>query len=85
MFIKNSKTEVQKQIHEFFLNINDKTGEELKGVKRLAMKFKIPLKEKRRLFCKKCLMPYKTPKIRIKKNVKSVVCENCGYVSRLKI
>ena len=81
---KISKTGAKKQIEEFFLNIKNKTPKEVKKIKKLAMSFNLPLKEKRRTFCKKCLGP-KAKKIRIRNKIKSVVCEDCGYVSRWKI
>ena len=82
---KTSKTEAKKEIDEFFKDIKNKSPKEIKKIKRLAMSKKIPLKEKRKLFCKKCLSPYKNPKIRIKNKIKSIKCENCGYISRWKI
>ncbi len=82
---KISKTEARKHIKEFFSDIKDKTPKEVKKIKRFAMRHNIKLGELRKKFCKKCLMLYKTPKIRIKKGVKSVTCENCGYVSKWKI
>ncbi len=85
MLKKTSKKEVEKHISEFFSNINDRTPKEVKKTRRLAMKFKIPLKEKRKLFCKKCFNPYKTPKTRIKNKIKSVLCENCGSISKWRI
>jgi RNase P subunit RPR2 len=45
----------------------------------------IKLEYKRKLFCKKCLNPYKNSKIRIKNKTKIINCENCGYVSRWEI
>ena len=81
---KISKTGAKKQIEEFFLNIKNKTPKEVKKIKKLAMSFNLPLKEKRKTFCKKCLSP-KVKKIRIRNKIKSVVCEDCGYVSRWKI
>lgn len=82
---KKSKTEVESQIKEFFSNINDKTPKGVRKIKRLAMSHNIPLKGKRKSFCKKCLIPYKNPKIRVKSGIKIVTCENCGYVSRWRI
>lgn len=82
---KISRKEAEKQISEFFLNIQDKTPKEVKKIKRLAMKFNIPLRDKRRSFCKKCFYPHKTPKIRIKTGVKRVMCKECGYENRWKI
>ena len=82
---KISKKEINKIINEFFKNIKKKTPKEIRKIKRLAMSENILLKEKRKLFCKKCLMPYKNPKIRIKNKIKSVTCENCDYISRWKL
>ena len=82
---KISRTESKKQIEEFFLNIKDKTPKEVKKIKKLAMGFNLPLKEKRKTFCKKCLSPYKTQKIKIRNKIKSIVCEDCGYVSRWRV
>ncbi len=82
---KISKSEAKEQIKNFFPDIKDKTPKEVKKIKRLAMSHNIPLKEKRKKFCKKCLNPYKNPKIRIKRKTKTVTCENCGYVSRYKL
>jgi len=82
---KLSRTEAKKQIEEFFLNIKNKTPKEVKKIKKLAMGFNLPLKEKRKTFCKECLSPYKSPKIRIRNKIKSVVCKDCGYISRWRI
>jgi len=82
---KLSKSEAAKQVEEFFSNIKDKTPKEVKKIKRLAANSNIRLREKRKLFCKKCLEPYKNPKVRINKGIKSVECGNCGYVARWKI
>ena len=81
---KISKTEVESQLKQFFSNIKDKAPKEVKKIKRLAMRHNLPLKDKRKLFCKKCYSPYKNPKIRIKNKIKTVTCENCGYVVRWK-
>lgn len=82
---KISKKEAKKQIEEFFLNIKDKTPKEVKKIKKFAMNFNLPLKEKRKTFCKKCLSPYKVKKIRIRNKIKSIVCKDCGYVNRWRI
>ncbi len=83
--MKKTKKEIIKDIDDFFRNIKTKTPKEVKKIKKLAMKYKIPLKEKRKLFCKKCYSPFISPKIRIKKGLKIVECKSCGYVSRWKI
>jgi|TARA_Y100000034_G_scaffold31485_1_gene38491 RNase P subunit RPR2 len=82
---KSSKSEIKKQIQEFFLDIKNKSSNDVKKIKRIAMSQNIPLKETRKKFCKKCFVPYKNPKIRIKNKIKIITCENCDYVSRWKI
>lgn len=83
---KISKTDVQNQIDDFFKNIREKSSSDIKKIKKIAMSKKIPLKEKRKLFCKYCLNPYKgLEKIRIKNKIKSIECHKCGKVSRWKI
>ncbi len=86
MNFKISKKEAEQKINEFFKGVKNKSPNEIKKIKRLAANKKILLKEKRKLFCKKCLNPYSgNEKIRIKNNLKSVECLNCGNISRWKI
>ena len=82
-----SKSEASKEIEEFFKseNLKKATAKEIKKIKRIAMKHNLQLKEKRKLFCKKCFNVYNKSKIRIKDKIKFIVCENCGYVSRWKV
>lgn len=80
-----NKKEVEAISNDFFSKIKSKRSEEVKKIKRLVMGNNVKLEDRRKLFCKKCLSPYKTPKIRIKDKVKTITCENCGYVSRWKI
>ena len=82
---KLSKTEAKQQINKFFKDIQNKTPKEIKKMKKLAMRYNIHLKELRKRFCKKCFMPYKNPKIRIKNKIKNIACENCGYISRWRL
>lgn len=77
-----SKTKAKEEIAKFFEAIKEKTPKEIHKIKKLAMKYNIPLKEKRKLFCKRCFKPYIQPKIRIKKGVKTLTCEYCNAVSR---
>lgn len=79
-----SKKDAQAQIEVFFSHIKNKTPQEIKKMKRLAMSHNISLKNKRKTFCKKCLHPYVETSIRIKNGKISVVCESCGYVARWK-
>ena len=80
-----SKTEIKEQIQEFFSNIKEKSPKEVKRIKRLAMRSNTPLEERRKLFCKKCFVPYKNPKIRIRNKIKSITCGNCDYVAKWKM
>lgn len=82
---KLSKSETANEIEGFFKNIKNKTPKEIKKIKRFAMSKNISLKEKRKLFCKKCFNVYKTPKIRIRKGIKSVECFVCKNITRWKI
>lgn len=81
-----SKTEIKEQIEKFFEDIKNKIPKEVRKIKKLAMSQKIPLKKSRKKFCKKCLAPYTgKEKIRIKKGIKSVECDNCKKISRWRI
>ena len=80
-----SKTEAKEKIDSFFKDINEKTPSEIKKIKKLAMQYNIPLKEKRKLFCKKCCSVYKSPQIRIKNKIKIVKCNSCGEFNRTKL
>jgi RNase P subunit RPR2 len=82
---KLSKKEAQKEIEEFFSDIKNKSPKEIKKIKSLAMTQNIKLGEKRKLFCKECMTPYKFPKIRINNLYRVIECEKCGYVARYKI
>ena len=84
-----SKSEAEKKIEDFFEgnSFSKKSQRETRKIKNLAMSHNILLKAKRKLFCKKCFSPYsqKKTKIRIKNNIKSVKCGNCGKISRWRI
>jgi len=83
---KISKTAAEEKIEKFFKNIKGKTPKEVKKIKRLAMAKKIPLKDKRKLFCKKCLKPYSGKEsIRFKNKIKTIICNNCKTKSRWKL
>lgn len=81
-----SKSEVEEKLEEFFEEIKTKTTREIKKIKKLAMSKNVPLKERRKLFCKKCMNPYSgLEKVRIKNKVKSIVCKKCGEIVRWKM
>ncbi|MFH1290276.1 MAG: hypothetical protein ABIH92_02595 [Nanoarchaeota archaeon] len=82
MKTKLSKTEVREKIDEFFSR-KDFSVEEVRKIKRLAMKFKIRLRENRKKFCKKCFAKLEG-KTRVFKFYKSVECGSCGYRNRFK-
>ena len=56
---KLSKTDVKKRIDFFFNNIESKNSKDVKKIKNLAASQNIPLKEKRKSFCKNCFSPFK--------------------------
>jgi RNase P subunit RPR2 len=82
---KISKTELEKQIINFFEDIKNKSAKEVKKIKKLAMSKNIPLKDLRKKFCKKCFAPFGNSKIRIKNGMKIIECKNCGKISRWKM
>lgn len=83
MKLKINKTEVKKKIDEFFKQ-KDFTPEQLKKVKRIAMKFNIKLGEYRKSFCKKCLYPL-TGKISLSKTHKTLACKHCGFRNKFRL
>ena len=82
---KLSKKETEEEIKDFFQDIQNKTPEEVKKIVKMAMSHNIKLGQFKKTFCKRCLAPYRNPKIRIKRSIKSVRCENCDNISRWKI
>ena len=82
---KITKTDTKKEIESFFSNIHEKNQKEVKKIKKLSMSHNIKLGNKRKLFCKKCLIPYKNNKVMIKKGFKVIKCENCGTINRWNI
>lgn len=78
-----SKKEVYSIVESFFKR-KEFNSEQLKKIRRLAMKYKIPLKEKRKLFCKYCLNKLEG-KTRINKEHKSITCRVCNRVSKFKL
>jgi len=81
---KLSKQESEKKINEFFVNIKDKKPNEIKKIKKLAMRYNIKLKDKKKLFCKRCFS-VKIKTIGVKNKIKRVQCENCKSVFRFRI
>ena len=82
---KISKTQANEQIHTFFCDIRHKKSGDIKKIKKLAMSHNIKLGDKRKLFCKKCLMPYVNSDIKIKNGFLTITCKNCNHKNRWKI
>jgi len=78
-----TRAQAQEAINKFF-NKPSFTKEELKKIKRIAMKFNIKLGNYRKLFCKKCLSQLKG-RIRITKTHKTITCEKCSHKNRFKV
>ncbi len=55
--------------------------------RKISMKYKVKIPKELRVFCKKCLYPYKSDKIRvrIKKSRVIITCLNCGSIKRYPI
>lgn len=75
-----SRNEAIEKINLFFKQ-KDFKPEEMRKIKRLAMKHRIRLKEERKVFCKKCLAKLKG-KTRISKKYRAIVCEKCGFQNK---
>ncbi len=81
---KLEKKQAKKEIEKFFRNLKNKTANDIKKIKRLAMRHNIKLGKLRKRFCKYCF----SPKLKVKsiqKGVKKVMCGECGKISRYKI
>jgi RNase P subunit RPR2 len=78
-----SKSEAKELISEFFQR-EAFSSEEVRKIKRIAMKFNIKIGNYRRLFCKKCLSKL-GGKLRVGKIHKTVECGICGHKNRHKL
>ena len=79
-----SKSEAKDKISNFFSKPSF-SKEEVKKIKRLAMKYNIKLGDKRKLFCKKCFSPYVRSSIILKKGYLTIKCEHCNHKNRWKM
>jgi len=77
---KISKKEAKIIIDSFFQR-NEFSSDEVKKIKRLAMKFNIKLGNYRRFFCKGCSSKL-SGKLRVSKVYRTTKCEKCGYLNR---
>ena len=76
---KISKTEAEKEIKDFFKEIQNKTPKEIKKIKKLAMRYNIKLGELRKKFCKKCYST-RLKILGIKNKTKRIICKSCGSI-----
>ncbi|MBU3913377.1 MAG: hypothetical protein KKE50_04770 [Nanoarchaeota archaeon] len=77
-----NKKQAEEKINEFFEKKHDK--EEVRKIKKVAMKYRIKLKDSRKKFCSKCFsMNLKFRKV--KSNIKTVECSECGNLMRWKL
>ncbi|MEM2954838.1 MAG: hypothetical protein QW625_02725 [Candidatus Nanoarchaeia archaeon] len=82
------KKDIERKIAEFFEEIEQKSSEEVKKIKKIAMSCNIRLGELRKNFCKNCytpLIPGLTCKIKIKNKKRIVKCKVCGFLNRQEI
>ncbi|MDO8623513.1 MAG: hypothetical protein Q7R52_04670 [archaeon] len=81
---KLSKSETEKEIKEFFEDINKKSPKEIKKIKKLAMRYNLKLGSLRKKFCKKCYST-RLKTLNIKRGIKKVQCEKCKSIFRWKL
>ncbi len=81
---KISKDEAKEKIEDFFKDLKNKSSEELRKIKKMAMHYSLKLGDKRKKFCKKCYSANLRVKT-IKNKIKTVECRNCGSIGRWKI
>ena len=82
--MKLNKKEVESKIKQFFRDIENKKPEEIKKIKRLAMKHNIKLGNYRKKFCRYCFSPKLKVK-QIKTGIKTLECEKCRKISRWRL
>jgi RNase P subunit RPR2 len=80
---KINKTQAKEKIEHFFQS-SSFVPEQLKKIKRLAMKFNLKLEDKRKLFCKKCLNPL-AGNLTLTKTHKTVECKFCNFRNKARI
>jgi len=81
---KQTKSEAEQEIKEFFKDLKNKDPKDIKKIKRLAMHYNLKLGEKRKKFCKKCFSTKLKVKS-IKNGLKIVECQDCKKISRWKV
>lgn len=84
MKVNLSKTEARAKIDSFFHKTTF-TTEDLRKIKRIAMKYNIKLGEYRKYFCKKCNSKLKGKILNITKTHKTIQCSVCNYKNKFKL
>ncbi len=81
--MKSERQAAKDSINDFFSKEHF-TKDEMRKIRNLAMKYRLPLKENRKKFCRFCLSQLKGS-TRINSGFKTVVCEQCGKPNRFRI
>jgi len=83
---KLTKKEIENVRDEFFSNIKSKTPKEIMKMKKLANSKRVCLRHQKRLFCTSCFEAYLgNEKIRISNGFKTITCDKCGKIRRVKL
>ena len=83
---KEGKNKIRKSIEEFFKDIKNANSESVRKIKKKAMSINYKLGKNKKLFCKECNKIYDNKdKIKIKKMIKIIKCDNCKTLKRWKI
>jgi RNase P subunit RPR2 len=77
-----TKANAKEEVESFFKK-TDYSSEDVRKIKRIAMKEGIKLQEKRQQFCKKCLSKLKG-KIRVSKTHKTTQCDKCKKINKFR-
>lgn len=79
-----SKEEAKEYIRKVFAR-EKLVKEEVLKARKLCLKYRIPLKPYKSLFCKGCLTDLRNGSVRVSKNYKTITCANCKKVSKFRI
>lgn len=85
MKTKQTKEKIQQQINDIFSNNPSKI--QIKKAKKLASSKNIKLTKYKKKYCNKCLtfFNYSNHQVRIKKQIKTIKCNSCNFISRYKL
>ncbi|MFH1802079.1 MAG: hypothetical protein ABH864_01350 [archaeon] len=83
MVDKTSRSEAREEI-ELFFRRRDFCPEEVRKIKKVAMRFRIRLADHKRRFCKRCLSKL-DGLTKVSKAYKSVECQKCGFKNKFRL